>query len=346
MTDLIDILRKEGVKKRGSPNLLEEIRRSRANPSYNTPVQQVVISGNPSVPPSIPVTRVEIVPPDPVNTGMKKAYDYATYMMKIKMGKEDPTKLNAIVQIREGDIAVVPGQYDKVEEVFQSGKTPFTMYDKWGVPNKGLNPKQIVFVNCPGNLGDKGIETLAGFVSRGGYLVTTDWALKNVIKRAFPKKIMHNGVTTKNDVVPVSIVDPYNKYTLGVAENGSKPVWWLETASYPIEILDNKGVITLLTSQELGKRYGQSPVAVEFQHGKGKVFHFISHFYLQKTGKKSNNNSVAFMNQNLGLTNQEVGSVIKDVQDVSFAEAESAYSSARLIYNIILDKLSYNKGLK
>lgn len=340
---LIELIKKqrESEKKVGGsdPSIIEQIRRTRNN------AQQQSVTQNSVQPVNIVSPEVKIVPPDPTNTGMKKAYDYATYMMKLKMGKEDPNSLNLLNQLKASDIIVMPGQYDRVEEVFGSGKTPFTTYDKWKVANKGLDPKQIVFINCPGDLGGKGAENLAGFVERGGYLVTTDWALSRVIEKVFPGKARFNYKGTANDVVPINVVNPNNVYTKGMTEKNSKPVWWLETGSYPIQVLD-KSVETLITSDELGKRYGERPVAIVFQHGKGKVFHVISHFYLQQTNKNSKGNTLGFMKNYLGLNDNEISSVVKDVQDISFAQAESTYSSAKLIYNIILDKMKANYQLK
>ena len=66
-------------------------------------------------------------------------------------------------------------------------------------------------------------------------------------------------------------------------EKDAAPVWWLESSSYPIEILDKKKVKVLVRSNELKKRYKHDPVIISFEYGKGVVYHMISHFYLQRS---------------------------------------------------------------
>ena len=63
--------------------------------------------------------------------------------------------------------------------------------------------------------------------------------------------------------------------------DAADPRWWLEGSSYPIRILDKEQVRVLITSRELGEKYGEEPVAVLFNFGKGDVFHMISHYFLQ-----------------------------------------------------------------
>ena len=65
-------------------------------------------------------------------------------------------------------------------------------------------------------------------------------------------------------------------------EKDAAPVWWLESSSYPIEILDKK-VRVLVRSDELKRRYKHDAVIISFEWGKGVVYHMISHFYLQRS---------------------------------------------------------------
>lgn len=66
-------------------------------------------------------------------------------------------------------------------------------------------------------------------------------------------------------------------------EKDAAPVWWLESSSYPIEVLDKKKVKVLVRSEELKRRYKHDPVIISFEWGKGVVYHMISHFYLQRS---------------------------------------------------------------
>ena len=108
-------------------------------------------------------------------------------------------------------------------------------------------------------------------------LVTTDWALDRVIEQAFPRTIRQSG-RTRNDVVEIT---PCNsQITKGVSENSQ---FWIEAASHVISITDTDAVKTLIRSDEMKRKYNSETVMVGFNWGKGKVFHSISHFILQKS---------------------------------------------------------------
>ena len=70
-------------------------------------------------------------------------------------------------------------------------------------------------------------------------------------------------------------------------EGQDDPQWWLEASSYPISVVDEERVEVLITSRELGEKYGERPVAVWFRWGEGDVFHMISHYYLQRTEERT-----------------------------------------------------------
>ncbi|MEM6404815.1 MAG: hypothetical protein AAF757_32090, partial [Cyanobacteria bacterium P01_D01_bin.116] len=64
---------------------------------------------------------------------------------------------------------------------------------------------------------------------------------------------------------------------------GADPQWWLETSSYPIEILNPDKVKIEAASHDLLQSYNAPVVAVSFDWGKGHVFHVISHFWCKRT---------------------------------------------------------------
>ena len=74
-------------------------------------------------------------------------------------------------------------------------------------------------------------------------------------------------------------------------EKDAAPVWWLESSSYPIEVLDKRRVKVLVRSDDLKKRYKHDPVIVRFEWGKGTVYHMISHFYLQRSETRTKKQS-------------------------------------------------------
>jgi len=70
--------------------------------------------------------------------------------------------------------------------------------------------------------------------------------------------------------VPVSWVRPDSPWTRGVEVPGQTINWWLEGSSYPIRVLDPR-VEVLVRSEEMGKRYGETPLVITFGYGEGRV---------------------------------------------------------------------------
>jgi len=116
------------------------------------------------------------------------------------------------------------------------------------------------------------------------------------------------------------------------------PQWWLEASSYPIRILDPSRVQVLITSRELGVRYGEEPVAVRFGWGEGEVFHMISHYYLQRTETRTIRHKAG-----AGAYFAEKGVAVEPemaacLQDLTVADVESARASSAFMSNIVIDK--------
>ena len=137
-------------------------------------------------------------------------------------------------------------------------------------------------VNCPGNMPAAGVRRIEKFVRAGGLLYTTDWALLNVIQKAFPNTIAHNGVSTADHVTAVHVhKKDDNLMSNMLLREKQEPQWWLEGGSYPIKILDPKRVQVLASSPEMKRRYSAAPVVVRFRWDDGEVIHVVSHFYRQ-----------------------------------------------------------------
>lgn len=182
-----------------------------------------------------------------------------------------------------GEVIVTLGQFDKVEQVLDYLEVPYRLVPCGIVKDLPLRADQVLIVNCPGQFDEEGIKTIERFVFHGGTLITTDWALKTTIQRAFPGTVAHNGVNTGDDVVSVSWIHPDDVHTRGVEVSGYALAWWLEGSSYPIEVLDPRRVNVLVRSKEMHQKYGADPLVVSFVHGEGVVFHLTSHYYLQRS---------------------------------------------------------------
>jgi hypothetical protein len=192
-----------------------------------------------------------------------------------------------------------------------------------------------------------GLRKLERFVFLGGFLFTTDWALRNVLEKAFPGYVEYNEKPTTDEVVRVEVLDfedPFLKSILGPKDD---PQWWLEGSSYPIKIMDEQKVHVLVSSKEIKDKYGESPVFVTFDYGEGKIYHMISHFYLQRSETRTNRHKAsaeAYLNEK-GIPDAFREKYAKmDMADTSLGEVESAYTSMAMMNKIMYDKKQYMKN--
>jgi hypothetical protein len=158
----------------------------------------------------------------------KKKVKLAQKMYKAKKESTAQKKdLDILENLSESDVVIVKGEYDYIESVFDLVDIPYSLIEQHQVGLAKLRPEQLVFVNCSGSIDEKGIEYLREFVRKGGYLVTTDWALKNVLEQAFPGIVEFNGKETGDEVVSVVVKDWDNPIIKNTFRKEDEPAWWL-----------------------------------------------------------------------------------------------------------------------
>lgn len=268
----------------------------------------------------------------------QRAYRAGARIARERMAADSPVDAEALASVEASDVVVIGGCYDHVERVLDAFEMPYTALAGSQLQHASLSPEQLLVVNCPGNLPRSDIAKLESFVSAGGSLFTTDWALRHVIEPGFPGTIAYNERPTTDDVVRVEIRDHDNPFLAGVMDAADDPQWWLEGSSYPIKVLDPDRVQVLITSKEMEAKYGEAPIAVIFEHGQGEVFHMASHYYLQRTELRSERHSMsgaAYATEKGVVASEEM---LADMADMSLGEVESASSSARLFANVVAQK--------
>jgi hypothetical protein len=272
---------------------------------------------------------------------MENAYLIAGELLKDRLKEVDPAALTELESLKEADVIVVQGHYDHIEQVLTLSRTPFTLISPPQLETAELRPDQIIFINCPGQIGPKGLRKLTSFVNAGGFLFTTDWALKHVLEPAFPGYVAFNEKPTADEVVRVEILDigdPFLKSLLGPADD---PQWWLEGSSYPIRIIDQDKVHVLVASKQIKEKYGEAPVFITFDHGEGKIYHMISHFYLQRSETRTGRQKTTAANY---LDEKEISAELRakyekmGIAGASLGDVESAFTSAAVMNKIIFDK--------
>lgn len=280
---------------------------------------------------------------------MEQAYKASSKIMRKRMEKDRPEDLEILEKVKDSSIVIVAGEYDKIELVLDLIKVPYILIQPYQVAQIELHPDQILIINCPGQI-IEGFEKIREFVKKGGFLFTTDWALLNVLEKIFPEYVKYNQNPTRDDCVAVEIVDKSNKFLEGLFEVDEDPIWWLESSSYPIEILDKKHVNVLVTSREMKEKYGEAPIVISFPYGDGgMVLHMTSHYYLQRAELRTKRHAISakeYVKTEMAFSDDEVDQMDEDLKGLSLGEAESAYSTTQFISNVIVEHQKKVKSRK
>jgi len=272
---------------------------------------------------------------------MNNAYRIAQELLKDRLKEKDPEAYKELQDIKEADVIVIKGEYDHIEQVLSMSETSFTLINPKELDDAELRPDQIVFINCPGKIKGRGLRKLTTFVSEGGFLFTTDWALRHVLEKGFPGYVEYNEKATADEVVRVEVLDKEDPFLKSLLGPDDDPQWWLEGSSYPIRTLDEEKVNVLVTSKEIKNRYGEAPVFITFDHGEGKIYHMISHFYLQRSETRTKRHSASAMSY---LVEKEISDQNKvkyfnmGIDKATVADVESAFTSTVMMKKILVDK--------
>ena len=275
------------------------------------------------------------------NSTMKDAYELSNIIVKDRLKNEDSTNVDLINNISASDLIVINGTYDHIHLVLSYLKLPFTSINHNQLDTITFKQHQTVFVNCASSFPEKHARKLATFVAQGGQLITTDWALKFVLEKAFPGYVSYNNKPTADEVVRVEVMDKDDPVITGFLDEETAPVWWLEGSSYPIKILNKSKVKVLIRSKELKEKYGEEAVLIRFEYGEGVVYHMISHFYLQRTetkDAKQTGNAKEYMEAKSVSNNALSPEYEKQAEKVNYGEAQSANTSSEFIMRAVVNQ--------
>jgi len=282
----------------------------------------------------------------------EKARD-SRYAKPTRRDTEERKKEIEIMQ--KARILVVSGAWDHVEIVLGHLKIRHTLLRAQELKDAGLNPNQIVLVNCEGNMDKRTRERVRWFVNVGGYLMSTDWALTKAVGQSFPGYMVQSAKSnTGNDVVVVEEAAPDHDLTAGVFEDVAALKWWLEIQAFPMQVIYPERCEVLVDSAQMRQRYGSSPMAAVFRWGLGKVQHSVSHFFLQEEAMQHVREPRArmiFAVDHLGLSLDQVrrmagyGQFSGQVTAKTMEEIAPDYSMFRMIVNMVREKSEWVEGL-
>jgi len=274
---------------------------------------------------------------------MRQSYEIAGNLLRDSY-RNAPEKRNLLNAISPQDLVVVDGCYDHMHLMLEAVRVPHTQVLPRQVDEAMLQSARAVFVNCGNSFPEPSAHRLARFVERGGLLLTTDWALMNVLEVAFPGYVSRNGRNTENDVVSVQVANRDIPMTRAFLRQDPPPAWWLEGSSLPLKRLSPQ-VEVLLHSREMRHRYGNGSIAVRFPYGEGKVYHMVSHFYLQQSDVKQprhQESAVRFLDD-LGDFSEETRTRVFRAEEtrsrINYASLQSATASVAFVFETLFDHL-------
>lgn len=233
---------------------------------------------------------------DLVNEDMERAREvnqHAAARVRAAIAKGAGPLGRVLKGLRTQDILVVKGSFDKMEITLEELGLPFTLKAPYDLPGYPLEQHKLVFWNCGESVlrpheQERVVRAVREFVTGGGYLFTTDWALANLVIPAFPGYLRTQGRIHPLpelilDVVPAEGLASH-RLLEGVFDAETTPRWWLEQASFDVEVLRPDVVEVLAEAPALARqpRARGTAIALTFAAGRGRVLHVVGHYYQQK----------------------------------------------------------------
>lgn len=174
-------------------------------------------------------------------------------------------------------IVELKGKWDDCGHVIRSFGLPFTKITPNNLATTDLSGTKILVVNCGSVLNEAALKKLQEFVDKGGYLLSTDWALDSCLQKAFPGYVEWNSGYTSAGVVDAVVVDRDPILLAGVPRVAH---WQLEDKSQIVRVIRGRSVQVLARSRMLmhDDQDQLGILALTFPYGDGRILHLVGHF--------------------------------------------------------------------
>jgi hypothetical protein len=178
------------------------------------------------------------------------------------------------------EVIIVTGSADHMEHVMQRANVKYALITPEMLAHTPLNWRQILMVNCTGEMSPEARERVRRFVNAGGLLYTTDHAVQHLLEPIFPGKIKFTGQTTQEEIFPMQTQGDRGLLAK-IADGQHEPRWQVAGGGMLFDVLD-PSVEILMRSKQVGSRYHSNGVlGVRFRVGDGQVVHVTGHFFTQ-----------------------------------------------------------------
>lgn len=177
----------------------------------------------------------------------------------------------------ENAIVEVAGRWDHADKTLKSLGLSYRHIKSKQITEELLQNTKVLILNCAGELKREKLQLVRDFVARGGYLLSTDWALDNAVELAFPGTISFNKGLNKKPIYQANFVSPDAVLAAGAV---SKAYWKLDQEAHMVRVLDPRKVRVLVNSPDLALEDpdGKGILACVFPFGRGYVLHMTGHF--------------------------------------------------------------------
>jgi len=226
------------------------------------------------------ILRQAVILPPPIETSI------STKTLRGWLATANPSLKERLNTLNKDSIIELKGTWDDSGHILRGLGIPYTRINSNTLAKQSLASTKIIIVNCGCELPLAARRVINKFVSEGGYLLTTDWALDSCLTGCFPGYASWNGGFTEAGVVDAVVMHPQNKFL----HNTISPAYWkLEKKSQLVKILSPE-VTVLVQSHKLIRcdPIQMGILALTFNYGQGKVLHLVGHF--------DNNSDRAFNN--------------------------------------------------
>jgi len=176
-----------------------------------------------------------------------------------------------------GLVIDVAGRWDHADKTLDKFGINYTHIKTGDITPEVLAGAKVVIINCAGEVRRDRLQFIRDFVQRGGYLLTTDWALNNMVEQTFPGYIDWNKEANDHSIYTASFVSPDPVLAKGCVRSAP---WKLDAGAHLIGVRRRDLVRVLISSPDLARedRDGMGVLACVFPFGKGYVLHMLGHF--------------------------------------------------------------------
>jgi len=173
------------------------------------------------------------------------------------------------------DVVEVKGAWDDSGKTLRKFEIPFTHLRAGDLRDYPLERTKVLIINCAGTVPRESLQRIRDFVAHGGYLLTTDWALDNVVQKAFPGYIAWNRKMNARGMYDAEVTRPDPVLFQYTVRNAN---WRLEEECHLCTVLRPDVVRVLVKSGGLQNEDGSGVLAITFPFGRGQILHLVGHF--------------------------------------------------------------------